>query len=103
MHHQIRILPTSLASFSQCTGLKGKQNDETGRSKNIRAITEGYACADARQKFLGDFVAAWQKVMNSTASKLPEAEAGPAGHGVRRNGLLRGASCPRPNCVARLA
>jgi catalase-peroxidase len=30
----------------------------------LRAIAEVYACADAKDKFIRDFVAAWNKVMN---------------------------------------
>jgi len=30
----------------------------------LRAISEVYACADANEKFVRDFVAAWNKVMN---------------------------------------
>jgi catalase-peroxidase len=29
-----------------------------------RAISEVYACGDAKEKFVRDFVAAWDKVMN---------------------------------------
>ena len=35
-----------------------------GSNSELRAIAEVYACADSRQKFLKDFVAAWSKVMN---------------------------------------
>jgi catalase-peroxidase len=35
-----------------------------GSNSQLRAIAEVYACADAEQKFLHDFVAAWNKVMN---------------------------------------
>jgi len=30
----------------------------------LRALAEVYACADSKQKFVKDFVAAWTKVMN---------------------------------------
>ncbi len=30
----------------------------------IRALGEVYACDDAQEKFVNDFVAAWDKVMN---------------------------------------
>jgi catalase-peroxidase len=36
-----------------------------GSNSQLRAIAEVYACADARQKFVNDFVAAWSKVMNN--------------------------------------
>jgi catalase-peroxidase len=35
-----------------------------GSNSELRAIAEVYACADASQKFVKDFVAAWNKVMN---------------------------------------
>ncbi len=35
-----------------------------GSNSELRAIAEVYACADAREKFVHDFVAAWTKVMN---------------------------------------
>lgn len=35
-----------------------------GSNSELRAIAEVYACADALDKFLNDFVAAWNKVMN---------------------------------------
>ncbi len=35
-----------------------------GANSQLRAIAEVYACADAREKFVRDFVAAWNKVMN---------------------------------------
>jgi catalase-peroxidase len=35
-----------------------------GRDSELRALAEVYACNDAEQKFVRDFVAAWGKVMN---------------------------------------
>ena len=35
-----------------------------GSNSELRAIAEVYACADSQDKFIGDFVAAWNKVMN---------------------------------------
>ena len=35
-----------------------------GSNSQLRALAEVYACADSREKFLHDFVAAWDKVMN---------------------------------------
>jgi catalase-peroxidase len=35
-----------------------------GSNSELRAIAEVYACADAKQKFIHDFVATWNKVMN---------------------------------------
>jgi catalase-peroxidase len=35
-----------------------------GSNSQLRAIAEVYACSDAQQTFVRDFVAAWNKVMN---------------------------------------
>jgi catalase-peroxidase len=35
-----------------------------GSNSHLRALAEVYACADSREKFVHDFVAAWNKVMN---------------------------------------
>ncbi len=35
-----------------------------GSNSQLRAITEVYGCADSQQRFIHDFVAAWDKVMN---------------------------------------
>jgi catalase-peroxidase len=35
-----------------------------GSNSQLRAISEVYACDDAKEKFVRDFVAAWSKVMN---------------------------------------
>jgi catalase-peroxidase len=35
-----------------------------GSNSQLRAISEVYACADSKEKFARDFVAAWDKVMN---------------------------------------
>jgi catalase-peroxidase len=35
-----------------------------GSNSQLRAVAEVYACADSQDKFLQDFVAAWNKVMN---------------------------------------
>lgn len=35
-----------------------------GSNSELRAIAEVYGCADSQEKFLKDFVAAWDKVMN---------------------------------------
>ena len=36
----------------------------TGSNSQLRALAEVYGCVDSREKFLHDFVAAWNKVMN---------------------------------------
>jgi catalase-peroxidase len=35
-----------------------------GSNSQLRALAEVYACADSKEKFVNDFVAAWTKVMN---------------------------------------
>jgi len=35
-----------------------------GSNSQLRALAEVYACDDAQEKFVGDFVAAWDKAMN---------------------------------------
>ncbi len=35
-----------------------------GSNSELRAVAEVYASADAKEKFVKDFVAAWTKVMN---------------------------------------
>ena len=35
-----------------------------GSNSQLRATAEVYACADSHEKFVKDFVAAWNKVMN---------------------------------------
>ena len=35
-----------------------------GSNSELRALAEVYACDDAKEKFVRDFVAAWNKVMN---------------------------------------
>jgi catalase-peroxidase len=36
-----------------------------GAHSQLRAFAEVYACADSKEKFVKDFVAAWNKVMNA--------------------------------------
>lgn len=36
-----------------------------GANSELRALAEVYACADAQDKFLNDFIVAWNKVMNA--------------------------------------
>ncbi|HQP35923.1 MAG TPA: hypothetical protein PLI95_12100, partial [Polyangiaceae bacterium] len=42
-----------------------------GSNAQLRAIAEVYACDDANEKFVHDFVAAWNKVMNLDRFDLP--------------------------------
>jgi catalase-peroxidase len=43
-----------------------------GSHSQLRAIAEVYACADSKEKFVKDFVAAWTKVMNHDRFDLVE-------------------------------
>jgi catalase-peroxidase len=43
-----------------------------GSHSQLRAFAEVYACADAKEKFANDFVAAWAKVMNADRFDLAE-------------------------------
>jgi catalase-peroxidase len=36
-----------------------------GSRSQLRALAEVYACADSKETFVKDFVAAWTKVMNA--------------------------------------
>ena len=42
-----------------------------GSNSQLRALAEVYASADAREKFVRDFVAAWVKVMELDRFDLP--------------------------------
>lgn len=43
-----------------------------GSNSELRALAEVYACDDAKEKFVRDFVAAWNKVMNLDRFDLPQ-------------------------------
>ncbi len=45
-----------------------------GSHSQLRAIAEVYACADSKEKFAKDFVAAWTKVMNADRFDLHSAK-----------------------------
>jgi catalase-peroxidase len=42
-----------------------------GSHSQLRAFAEVYGCADSKEKFVNDFVAAWTKVMNADRYDLP--------------------------------
>jgi catalase-peroxidase len=42
-----------------------------GSNSELRAIAEVYACDDAEEQFVHDFVAAWDKVMNLDRFDVP--------------------------------
>jgi hypothetical protein len=44
-----------------------------GSHSQLRAFAEVHVCADLKEKFVKDFVAAWSKVMSLTASTWREA------------------------------
>jgi len=35
-----------------------------GSNSQLRALAEAFACSDAQERFVKDFVTAWSKVMN---------------------------------------
>jgi catalase-peroxidase len=43
-----------------------------GSNSELRALTEVYACNDSKEKFVRDFVAAWNKVMNLDRFDVPD-------------------------------
>jgi catalase-peroxidase len=43
-----------------------------GSNSELRALAEVYACEDAREKFVHDFAAAWNKVMNLDRFDVPD-------------------------------
>ncbi len=45
-----------------------------GSHSQLRAFAEVYACADSKEKFVKDFVAAWTKVMNADRFDLARAQ-----------------------------
>jgi catalase-peroxidase len=45
-----------------------------GSNSELRALAEVYACDDAREKFVRDFVAAWNKVMNLDRFDIADAD-----------------------------
>jgi catalase-peroxidase len=45
-----------------------------GSHSQLRALAEVYACADSKEKFVKDFVAAWSKVMNHDRFDVAKAE-----------------------------
>ncbi len=46
-----------------------------GSHSQLRAFAEVYGCADAKEKFVKDFVAAWTKVMNADRFDIAQAKA----------------------------
>jgi catalase-peroxidase len=45
-----------------------------GANSQLRAVAEVYASADSQEKFVRDFVAAWNKVMNLDRFDLARAQ-----------------------------
>jgi catalase-peroxidase len=54
-----------------------------GSHSQLRALAEVYACADSKEKFVKDFVAAWTKVMDASVSALIAARPAEPSGGVR--------------------
>ena len=55
-----------------------------GAHSQLRALAEVYACDDAQAKFVRDFVAAWDKVMNLDRYDLVAQARGPRAAAVSR-------------------
>jgi catalase-peroxidase len=77
--------PTSDAvdAFEGCCRAKGDRKWTASRvdlvfgaNSELRALAEVYACDDAKEKFVRDFVAAWHKVMNLDRFDLRERREG---------------------------
>jgi catalase-peroxidase len=69
-------------AFEGCSRTKGDRRWTASRvdlvfgsNSELRALAEVYACDDAREKFVRDFVAAWNKVMNLDRFDRPAARA----------------------------
>jgi catalase-peroxidase len=65
---QVSPCGNAFAAFDRKTGApkwSGTRTDLVfGSNSILRALAEVYACADSEPKFIADFVAAWDKVMN---------------------------------------
>ena len=59
-----------------------------GSNSQLRAIAEVYGCEDSRPRFVDDFVAAWDKVMNLESLRSRLMSVGKA-HGRVRRGPSR--------------
>ena len=57
-----------------------------GAHSQLRAIAEVYACDDSKEKFVRDFVAAWNKVMNLDRFDLVAQERGARGRRLAGSG-----------------
>ena len=49
---------------ARSSGPAPASTSSSARTPQLRALAEVYACDDAKEKFVRDFVAAWTKVMN---------------------------------------
>ena len=54
----------AIAPPARSSGPPPPSTSSSARTPQLRAIAEVYACDDAKEKFVRDFVAAWDKVMN---------------------------------------
>ena len=52
-----------------------------GSNSQLRALAEVYGCVDSQQKFVNDFVAAWDKVMNLDRYDLKAVQASSSARG----------------------
>jgi catalase-peroxidase len=52
-----------------------------GSNSQLRTLAEVYGCVDSQQKFVNDFVAAWDKVMNLDGYDLRSVQASSSARG----------------------
>ena len=71
MSNEWKPLSDAADAFEGCCRVKGHRKWTASRvdlvfgaNSELRALAEVYACDDAREKFVRDFVSAWDKVMN---------------------------------------
>lgn len=71
MRHEWKAVDASQELFEGRDRLSGevkytatRADTVFGSNSVLRAVAEVYACSDAHEKFVKDFVAAWVKVMN---------------------------------------
>ena len=63
------------ASRAQRNGRRRVSTSIFGSHSQLRAFAEVYGSADAKEKFVKDFVAAWTKVMNADRFDIPRKQA----------------------------
>jgi catalase-peroxidase len=82
MGTQCRLTSDAADTFAVCSRKAGEPEWTASRvdlvfgaNSELRALAEVYACDDAKEKFVRDFVAAWDKVMNLDRFDVPSRSA----------------------------